>query len=292
MIVNPAAGRGAAGRRLPAIQALLRSLGVDSEAQLTAKRGDAADFAERAKQRGSELVVAVGGDGTIHEAVNGLARAAGEGVAGTLGIIPFGSGNDFVKMLDFPPTWEAACRRIARGAPRRVDLGRINHGCFVNNVGMGFDAQVGIEALKVSGAPGQSKYMLALARTMLFSYRTPRVRIELDGRVFSRSITLLTIGNGRCSGGGFYLTPAAEIDDGLFDVCIGRIMSKRQILALVPSVMKGTHITNRKVQMARARSVVVTSAEPLPVHADGEIIDEAATHLEAELLPRKLELLG
>lgn len=292
MIVNPTAGRGRAGRHIPEIRALLRELGIETDLKLTAKAGDAITLAERAKQAGCNLVIAVGGDGTIHETANGLARAAGGGIAGTLGIIPIGSGNDFVKMLDIPRGWQAACRRIARGNPRAVDLGRVGERYFVNNVGMGFDAQVGIEALSVKWAPGKSMYLAALARNMLYSYRTPRVQVELDGGRFRRSITLLTIGNGRCSGGGFYLTPAAEIDDGVFDICIARVMSKAQILALVPSVMRGTHVSHRKVQMARARMVVVNSEEALPVHADGEIIDHAAKHIEAELLPHKLELIG
>ena len=273
-------------------QVCLRELGIETVLSQTHGPGDAVALAQRAKQDGFELVIAVGGDGTIYETVNGLARAAGAGVAGTLGIIPIGSGNDFVKMLDIPSGWQAACRRIAHGGPRRVDIGRIDDRFFVNNVGMGFDAQVGIEALKVTWARGKAVYMVALARNMLFSYRTPNVKIEMDGESFSRQITLLTVGNGRCSGGGFWLTPSAEIDDGLFDVCIGRKMSKLQILALVPYVMKGTHVTHPEVQMARARRIVVTSDEPLPVHADGEIIYTSATRIEAELLPRKLELIG
>jgi diacylglycerol kinase (ATP) len=292
LIVNPSAGRGRAGKHIAAIRSTLLELGIETVMSQTRGPGDAVDLAQRAKQDGFELVIAVGGDGTIYEIVNGLARAAGAGVAGTLGIIPIGSGNDFVKMLDIPPGWQAACRRIAKGGSRRVDVGRLNDRFFVNNVGMGFDAQVGIEALKVTWARGKSVYMLALARNMLFSYRTPNVKIEMDGESFSRQITLLTVGNGRCSGGGFWLTPSAEIDDGLFDVCIGRKMSKIQILALVPYVMKGTHVTHPEVQMARTRRIVVSSDEPLPVHADGEIIYTAATRIEAELLPHKLELIG
>jgi diacylglycerol kinase (ATP) len=292
LIVNPAAGRGSAGKYAGDIRASLRALGIEADLSLTREPNEATVLAERAKHDGFDLVIAVGGDGTIHEIVNGMARAAAPGVAGTLGIIPFGSGNDFVKMLDIPSGWRAACQRIAQGRTRRIDLGRMNDRFFTNNIGMGFDAQVVIEARKVTWARGPSVYMLALARNMLFSYRTPLVRIEMDGESFSQRITLLTVGNGRCSGGGFWLTPAAEIDDGLFDVCIGRQMSKRQILALVPYVMKGTHVTHPEIRMARAHKIVVSSDEPLPVHADGEIIYTGATHIEVELLPQKLELLG
>ncbi|MCA1553637.1 MAG: diacylglycerol kinase family lipid kinase, partial [Chloroflexi bacterium] len=104
--------------------------------------------------------------------------------------------------------------------------------------------------------------------------------------------TLLTIGNGRCSGGGFWLTPNAKIDDGIFDLCIARELSKPQMLALVPHVMKGTHMGKERVRMLRARSVLVTSDEPLPVHADGEILYTDAHRVEAELLAAKLEVIG
>jgi len=292
LIVNPSAGRGRAGKFVAEIRSTLRGLGIETVLSQTRGPGDAVALAQRAKQEGFELVIAVGGDGTIHETVNGLARAAGAGVAGTLGIIPIGTGNDFVKMLDIPAGWQAACRRIARGGTRRVDIGRLNDRFFVNNIGMGFDAQVGIEALKVTWARGKAVYMVALARNMLFSYRTPSVKIEIDGESFSRQITLLTVGNGRCSGGGFWLTPSAVIDDGQFDVCVGRKMSKMRILALVPDVMRGTHVKHPEVQMVRARRIVVTSDEPLPVHADGEIVYTDATRVEAELLPHKLDLIG
>jgi diacylglycerol kinase (ATP) len=292
LIVNPNAGRGIARKHIAGIRTMLRGFGIETVLNQTHKEGDAVLLAERAKQEGFELVIAMGGDGTIHETVNGLARAAGAGVAGTLGIIPIGTGNDFVKMLNIPLGQEAACQRIAQGGLRRVDMGRVNDRFFVNNVGVGFDAQVAIEVLKVKWAPGNSKYIVALARNMLLSYRTPRVKIELDGEVFSREITLVTVGNGRCAGGRFWLTPAAEIDDGQFDVCIGQKMSKLQILALVPTVMNGSHVRDPKVQMARARRAVITSEEPLPVHADGEIIDTAAMHIEADVLPHKLQLIG
>ena len=292
LIANPAAGRGRVAQCLEDIQAALRSLAVETDLVRTQAPGQAVELAARAKQEGYERVIAVGGDGTVHEVIGGLVAAAGDGVAGTLGIVPMGTGNDFVKALDVPKDWRAACARIAQGKTRRIDVGRVNGTVFNNNVGIGFDAQVGIEAQKIKRLRGPAVYMAALARTMLLSYRTPPVTIQLDGATSQQRITLLTVGNGRCSGGSFWLPPDALLDDGLFDVCIARAMSKPQILALVPDVMKGTHVNKPAVRMARAAHITIQSEQPLPVHADGEILYTAAHQLDVTLLPHKLDVIG
>lgn len=132
----------------------------------------------------------------------------------------------------------------------------------------------------------------ALQTRLLLSYRTPQVTLECHEATFTQRITRLNIGNGRCSGGGFWLTPQAELDDGLLDVCVIGGLSKPQIMALVPHVMKGTHVSNAPVQMKRARRIVITSSEPLPVHADGEILYTAVRRLEVDVLPGRLTMLA
>ena len=293
LILNPAAGRGRARQLLPPIVGELKARGVDVDAAQTRMAGEATDLAQRAKDDGFPLVIAAGGDGTIHEVVNGLARAAGEAVIGTFGIIPIGSGNDFVKMLTVPLDWRTACATIAEGKTRRVDVGRVNGEISTNNIGVGFEAQVGLEARTIKWARGDAIYVAALAQTLLRSYRTPRVTITLDDETWTQNITLISICNGRNAGGAFIMAPQAEITDGLFDVCIGRAMSKREILALVPHVMKGTHINREPVRMARARRVTITSDDPLPMHADGETVgSDYQREIVAEVLPQKLEVIG
>lgn len=296
LICNPTAGRGRAGRLLGDVQTLLHSLGVTNTVALTHRPGEATTLAAQALDEGYTRVIAMGGDGTLNEVVNGLVQAPSPdwraGQPGTLGVIPVGTGNDFIKMLGIPQDWRAACRRIATGQPRRVDIGRVNGRIFLNNVGIGFDAQVGIEAKKIRWLSGQAVYLAALARNMLLSYRTPEVCVQLDGEQIKQSITLLTVGNGRCSGGGFWLTPDAQVDDGFFDICLVHGLSKAQMLALVPSAMKGTHITANPVRMSRARQITVTSADPLPVHADGEILYTDAHQLEIALLPSALDVIA
>lgn len=296
LICNPTAGRGRAGRLLPEVRAMLDTLKIDADIALTRSPGEATTLAATAQQAGFPLIIAMGGDGTVHEVTNGLvdaeAHSGHTSGIGKMGVIPVGTGNDFFKMLAIPQDWRAACTRIAQGQPRRVDVGRINGRVFINNVGIGFDAQVGIEAKKVRWLRGTAVYVAGLARNMLLSYRTPEVTVQIDDTQFKQTLTLLTIGNGRCSGGGFWLTPNAEIDDGLFDICLVRGLSKLQMLALVPKAMQGTHINEEPVHMTRARKITLTSAEPLPVHADGEILYTDAHELEVELLPAALEVIG
>jgi len=292
LIYNPTAGRGRAKGLLPEIQRALQAVEIETEVAQTGAPGDAQALARQAAQEAVALVIAVGGDGTLQEIANGLVDGSPNGAPPVLGLIPAGTGNDFLKTLGVPNDWRAACDVIARNQSRPIDVGRINGRVFVNNVGVGFDAQVGIEAQKVKGLRGQAVYMAALARTLLLSYRTPQVTIQCDDETFTQSITMLNIGNGRCSGGGFWLTPQAELGDGLLDVCVIRGLSKPQILALVPHVMKGTHVSKEPVQMKRTRRITVTSPEPLPVHADGEILYTDAQRLEVEVLPGRLNMLG
>jgi YegS/Rv2252/BmrU family lipid kinase len=296
LICNPTAGRGRAGRLLPSVCAFLQSQGVKTDLALTKAGREATTLAAAAIGAGFPLVIAMGGDGTIQEVGEGMVNARPKHNrpvdATRLGVIPVGTGNDFAKMLAPTLDWRAACTRIAKGQTRHVDVGRVNGHLFLNNVGIGFDAQVGIEAQKVRWLRGQAVYLAALVRNLLLSYRTPHVHVTLDEIEIKQAITLLTIGNGRCSGGGFWLTPQAEIDDGLFDICLVQGLSKLQILGFVPSAMRGTHITAEPVHMSRTRRLTITSGEPLPVHADGEILYTDAHELTVELLPAALAVIA
>lgn len=291
LICNPAAGRGRTSRHLPEIRHTFQSLGVTTEVWQTRAALEATDIAQQAAHDGFGMVIAVGGDGTLNEVANGLVQATAQGAISTLGIIPLGTGNDFIKSLGVFSDWRAACAQIAQGQTRQIDVGRINERIFINTAGIGFDAQVGIEAQKIKWLRGQSVYVAALARNMLLSYQTPKVTIQCDDLELEQSITLVTIGNGRCSGGGFWLTPNAEIDDGLLDVCIVHALSKAKILALVPRVMKGAHIEHEAVRMVRTRRLVVTSEVPLPVHVDGEILHTDCHQIEVEILPSRLTMV-
>jgi diacylglycerol kinase (ATP) len=293
VIHNPTAGRGRAAGVWKQIQPVLDEAGVEYGVAATEAPGHAEALAERAANDGWGAIVAVGGDGTVQQAAAGLMRAAGDGSTVPLGIIGVGSGNDFIKLLDLPQQQpEAAARRLLSARPRAVDIGRVGSRYFTNGVGVGFDAQVAIQASRVRWLRGTALYAWALLK-VLGSLRTPRIRIVLDGdRIIDRRLTLVTVGNGACHGGAFWLCPNARPDDGLFDVCIADALSIPRLLRVIPAVMQGTHLGLPEVEIHRARQVRISSDDPLPVHADGEILGEAVHELELELLPGRLSVLA
>lgn len=266
----------------PEAVARLRGRGVECEARFTRAPGDATRLVAEALRGGTGCVVVAGGDGTVNEAVNGYVGVAREAQA--IGFIPMGTGNDFAKMLGTGSDWRTACDRIAEGWRRRVDAGRCNGRAFANGIGVGFDAQVALEANGIPWLRGNAVYVAALARTLLLRHRTPLARIAHDGGVIEGRVTLIAIANGSTYGGAFRIAPAADVADGMLELVIADALSRTGILGLVPHAMRGSHVGREGVNVLRARRVVVETDEPLVVHADGEIIGDALRRIEVEVL--------
>lgn len=286
-IVNPVAGRGRVRRDWPRLAQRLREAGLAFDAVETHAPGEAVDLAERAA-RDYDVVVAVGGDGTVHEVANGLLRAGG---AAALGVLPLGSGDDFVKML---PARDAV-ERLARGEARRFDAGRIVAGAtryFANGMDIGFGAHASRNTRSVPQfLTGLGIYLGALALTLL-RYPKLEIRLQLDGgEVFSRTTTMTAVMNGRSFGGSFNVCPDARADDGELDLLIADGVGRLEILGLVPRIMRGTHAGDPRLRLARARRILIESDAPLLVEADGEIAFEDARRLEIEILPGALRVL-
>ncbi|MCZ7573715.1 MAG: diacylglycerol kinase family lipid kinase [Ardenticatenaceae bacterium] len=293
IIVNPAANRGGAARAWRQAQTVLNRAGADYEPVFTDRPGHAEVLAANAAAAGWPAVVAVGGDGTINEVVNGLVRAADGEPTTPLGIISLGSGNDSVRLLDLPRQRPvAAARRLLAARARTIDVGRVGERYFLNGVGTGFDARVAIEAQQVQRLRGMAIYLWALLKA-LRAHRAPLIRVVLDGQeVAARRLTLVAVTNGACYGGGFWICPDARVDDGLLDICIADELSVPGILGFVPRVMRGAHVGRPAVHMYRARQIHLSSPEPLPVHVDGEILTGGAQELTFELLPHRLTVLA
>ncbi|HSC46968.1 MAG TPA: diacylglycerol kinase family protein [Gammaproteobacteria bacterium] len=288
LLVNPGAGKGLGREMGPAIARYLRELGLPPQVHNSNGPGHVQALMGQVLAEKPRLVVVAGGDGTVHEAVNGWLKAGG---GAPLAVVPVGSGNDFVKMLDASHDWRESCWRAARGETRRVDVGRCNDYYFANGLGIGFDAQVAVEANGIRWVGGNAVYGVALAKTLLLRHATPTVCVQHDGESFETDITLLTVNNGRVEGGSFIMAPDAEIDDGLFDVVVAAGMGRFGILGLVPQVLKGEHLDHPKVTTFRTAKLTVESDRGLPIHADGELTYSGATKLEIELLPKRLEVI-
>jgi YegS/Rv2252/BmrU family lipid kinase len=292
LIVNPIAGRGYASRAERDICKILKGFGVPFDVVRTRGPNEAVTLAEQASLEYCHPVVAVGGDGTVHEVLNGLVRAHDNGgPVGTLGVIPTGSGNDFEYMLNVPDGLEGACRKLAEGKTRLIDVGRINDRYFANGVGIGFDATVNIVSRRHRRLRGLMLYLVSALEALYIHYRAPTVTINYDGTEITGKILMVSVANGRRIGGGFMIAPTAEIDDGLLDLCVAREVSRPQILTLIPHVIRGTHVDKPPVTMLQARKIVVTSDDDLPSHVDGEIFTTDAHRLEMEILPRRLRVV-
>jgi YegS/Rv2252/BmrU family lipid kinase len=303
VIFNPMASRGGARRRKAEIEEAFRSAGADCNLVPTEYRGHATELAEIAVAEGWPAVVAVGGDGVVHEVANGLMRRAGDGPTIPLGIIPVGSGNDFIKMLALPAHKPAlAVQHLLAATPRPVDIGRVTHHrsgggpagvwYFTNGVGVGFDAQVATHARGIKRLRGVAIYAWAVVKT-LSDLRSPRIRVVVDGEeIANRPLILTTVSNGPCHGGNFWLCPGALIDDGELDILVADARPLGAVLGLLPRVMFGKHLSQRGVHLQRGSSVHLESDDRLPIHAEGEIGADGVTELTIDVVPGRLTVLA
>jgi YegS/Rv2252/BmrU family lipid kinase len=294
VILNPVAGRGYGASVEPELRQLLATEGLDFDLVQTEGPWHAAELAAQAVSDGFAIVVAAGGDGTTHEVVNGLMAASPEGVVGTLGVIPVGSGSDFANNVGVPPGLPEACHRLAHGKTRVVDVGRVTvpgqpPRYFDNTVNVGFGGIVTREARKVKRLRGMALYLPVVLKT-IFLAQNPRVTVEYDGQELVLPAVMVCVANGPREGGGFFCAPNAQPDDGLLDLCIVREISRVAMLGLVPHFMKGTHVDREPVTMGRAQQVTISSPDDLVAHVDGEMLCTDAHRIQFELLPGRLRV--
>ncbi len=284
LILNPMAGRGKGQRLYPQIERWLHAQLGEVDVQLTRYSGHARELAAQFRDA-YDVLIAAGGDGTVHEVVNGMM-----GGKATLAVIPIGSGNDFVKMLHLPLEPQEAIRVIARNQRMKVDVGKVGDRYFPNGLGIGFDAWVVRESKKVKHLRGFLIYLYSVLKTT-FLYRNQRVLLEVDGKRSEHDIFLIAVGNGKAMGGGFYLTPHANIQDGLFDVCIIHALTKKDIFLNLPKATKGEHLDMPQVEMFRTAQLKVSTPEGIAAHADGELLGMELKELDVSLLPAALEVI-
>ena len=304
IMLNPIAGKGRAGERLPEIEAGLKARGIDYELRLTTGVWHAAELARAAGREGFRVVVAAGGDGTVNEAINGLmlARASDEKVP-VLGVLSVGRGNDFSYGADVPGDLDACLDVIAAGQSRPMDVGRVAGGdypggrYFGNGVGIGFDTIVGLEAAKMKRVHGFMAYVLGALKTLIIYPSAPEVRVEaIDENgataVIAQKSHQISIMNGKRMGGTFFMAPSASNDDGLLDLCMAEDLSRGEMLGLVARYTKGTQAEHPRIKTGRYKSYsVAASSGGLVVHADGETICVNGTSLQISCVPSAFEIL-
>ena len=295
LILNPASGRGMGRKLRTRIERSLAAAGVKFDLVETTGPGHALGLARDAANARVERIICAGGDGTLHEAANGLLLGprGDDGATRTaLGTIPIGTGNDFAKLLGvfkLPP--ETAAMRMAHAEPRRFDVGRVIGEHFVNSLGIGFDAEAVRQSNKITRLRGIAVYLVAVYKTFVL-FRAPVLEVKSEVHNETGPMMMLEVAIGVSAGGGFYLTPQADPSDGLLDVCLIRKVGLLKFLQYVPRVLKGTHVTLDDVAMFRTPALTIRStAEPLLLHLDGELREPDSLQIEITLEPRRLRVL-
>ncbi len=300
IIVNPTSGRGYAKEAIPKIESYLQAQGLDFEVVHTERPWHAADLAEQAAKEGCDVVISASGDGTANEVLNGLMRARAEGFDRTaMSILPVGTGNDFSYGMGVENDLEKACATLAENKRITIDVGFVKGGDFPkgryfgNGVGVGFDAAVGFEAVKIRWTRGLLAYLIATLRTVFLYYKAPTVRITYNDTVIEQSSLLVSIMNGRRMGGGFYMAPQGNPSDGNFDLCIAEEASQMRIFGLIPHFLEGTQASQPEIKTGQTRKVTVTALKgSLPAHCDGETLCYEGQELVIELVPQAIEFLS
>lgn len=289
VIANPAARHGEAGKLIPVIGQLLTNLPHDM--RITEAMGHAAEIAAGAADY--DLVVAAGGDGTAHEVLNGLMRLS-EGSRPALGLLPTGSGNDTRRTLGISTDLTQAALELATGERRRFDVGRCNGLYFNNSFAAGLDAKVTAKAVEykvTKNRDGLWLYLSALLNVLFTDLESFPLQIRFDGAdTAEKTDTLIVAATiGPTYGGGFFITPDAIPDDGLFDVCMIDPLGLPEALARLPFVITGKHTRMKPVHMSRHAKLVIDCDRRVPAQIDGEVLLES--HYEIDILPGAIECI-
>jgi len=267
VIYNPAAGRGRARRHIAEAEAYLRGRGAAVETEESASPADLTRRVALASRGGYDRVVVCGGDGTLHLAVREF-----DLLAGTLALLPLGSGDDFARVLGIPRRLHDACDLVFGGRVREVDVAVANGTRYLGVAGLGFDSEVACYASeKVKFLRGSAIYLYAILRVL--PRFTPRpVRMYVDGAVRDERIMFAVVGNSRQYGGGIRITPHAVVDDRELDLCIVHETSRFQLLKTLPRAYTGSHVKSAFVETGRGHEFRFESEQPMDVYADGERI--------------------
>lgn len=290
VIVNPYSGRWKARDNVPRVEAALARAKLPYDLVLTSHADEGILLAADAARSGFSPVIAVGGDSTLSEIANGLISAAGPGPTVPMGIIPLGTANDLAYGLNLPTEVEQAVEIIAAGHTRVIDAGRINGRIFDNNSAVGLEPEVTLANARMVRVRGTVRYLIAALATIM---RRPvwEMSLQWDGGEYQGPAVLVSVGNNRRTGGFFFMTPNAKLDDGLLDFVYATKMSRLKLLRLLPMTFKGSHIRHPGVYEGRTTRLRIRCRPGTAIQADGEVFDRDATECLYEVVPAKLTVL-
>ena len=275
IIANPVSGRGRARRIGEQVADLLHARGLNVELMMSGAPGDCERLTREALARGAQRVAACGGDGTIHEVINGLANSGA-----VFGVVPCGRGNDLARALGLSRDVKDVVNTLVHGVDRAIDLGKAGDRFFVTVASLGFDTAVAQRAQsRPSRLGGTASYCLAILQSLV-GYRSPVVRLRGDFGVFEGRVLLAATANAPFYGSGIKIVPDAIVDDGMLDVCIVADVSRWTVLRMFLSAYSGAHVGHSAVRIVQTRTLWVESDDPLWIFADGEPVCEIPVLIE------------
>jgi YegS/Rv2252/BmrU family lipid kinase len=297
LILNPMADMGNAWKVANDLRPIVAEYG-SADWTGTVYPTHAVELARQAGLEGYEIVVAVGGDGTVHEVVNGLMQVP-EDRRPMLGVVPVGSGNDFAHAAGVPLKPDHALLHALKGEPQLVDIGVLRDGrgreeYWDNTLGIGFDTAVTIRSHRLPMLRGFLMYLTAVIQTIILNFDPAQFKVQTELESWQDNTLMLVVCNGPREGGGFLIAPEAKVDDGKLHYASVRKISRPMMLRLIPEFMKGTHARFACVRMGELTCLDLASDKPLYIHTDGEIFTDFASNLreiEVEILPRALRVV-
>lgn len=294
VILNPYANRWNALRRRPEAEQCLIDAGVEFEIAQTEYPGHGIELAKDGAKKGFENLIAMGGDSTVNEVVNGIMSATTSlENSPSLGIIPMGTANDLADNLGISKELNQAAMIIANGHTRPLDVCIINNRYFVNNSGVGLEPTITTIQMEIHRVQGIIRYLLA---TFIGIYRKPewQMKINWDTGEFEGPVTLVSVGNLPRTGGLFFLTPHANAFDGELTFLVGYAPTRMQLIQLLPKAMRpdqGNVSEDERTFEKNTTKLVLKLSKPSPVHADGEVFDRGAVDISYSIVPARIPIL-
>lgn len=283
-VVNPVAGKGKVEIFIEEIENVMRDKKIKYKIAYTQYPGHAIEIASKVDPIVYHKIISVGGDGTIYEVINGI-----KDTSLIFGILPTGTGNDLARTIGIPMDKREALDIILNEHTKLIDIGKFNGNFFINVAGVGLD----VEVLKATNdfkkyIKGPIAYVLGLIKA-LRTFKAINLHMTIDGETYSKEVMVCAIGNGKYYGGGMKIVPTAQLEDGYFDICIIKKMSKLRLLSVFPRVFKGTHIELPWVELKKGKKVKIFTEKEILVNTDGEISKKTSPCFE--VLEGRLNIL-
>lgn len=295
VIFNPYSNRWSSKARWPLAESALKAAGVDFEVAMSERKGHVVELAAQAVREGFSPIIAAGGDGTLSEVANGLARAAKteDEPLGPMGIMPLGSANDLAFNIGLPTDLSEAAKVIAAGRTKNMDMGKLNDRYFINNSACGLEPLVTIKHEKIQWIKGMARYLVAAIQAIMDKPEW-RGKVTWDDSEYEGPLTLVSVGNGRRTGG-FFMTPHADPFDGKLTISFGYRPTRWSMLTALPRAFnpeKNTVVSLAGMYEVHSKKISIRLEQPSPAHTDGELFPEWIRDLEYSIQPGRLKILA